>query len=360
MLPIPLNILSYESKIRKLLENKIPLEKNTVLIGAKNGPYLFDFKKYGHFLIVGLPTSRKHFLIETIIQSYLLTHSPENLRLILTDFQADLSEYSNNSLLLTDIITEPKTAVSALHWLTAEMEFRYKKFRSANIRYIHQYNAVLKDKIPSIICILKSFDHIMQSDPKEIENLVGKLISLGHEAGIHLVLSVDKLSKKNVPTDIRSNIPARAVFQTADKTDSRLADVKEAHKLDSTHFILRLSAQEQTKLKLCDIAIQDVKNIREYIEKHSNSKSSSAGNLTSTTRFIELGKLDSLIYKAAKIIKDYKYASASLIQRNLAIGYARAARILDQLEAVGLVSSAEGSKPREVLLGKNKKKKTIN
>jgi len=348
-LPVPFSIFDKISSLKKILEKYKSSGKQTVeiLIGKNNGPVMIDLEKVGHLLLVGWSMSRKEFILDTILQSLLTRYTPEDVRFILADGQADLSQYGDNPYFLTEVIREHDKAISALKWTIAEVEVRYKDFEKEFVRDIENFNVQSKEKKPRIILIIKPIEYFSNFSPNEIQALIEGISSRGAKTGVHLILVTDKINKNIISSSILSNIPNRIVCQMTTIKDANDAGAKEANQIKSNEMLLKLQDEKLQKIQMLDISEKDIKAIREYFKKYFPYTINYKEVVTMPS--VDGSELDPLFDQAVELIKPLEYVGASLLQRKFRIGYSRAALLLDQMEAQGFVGPAIGSKPREVL-----------
>ncbi len=349
-LPVPLQILDKSSEIKNILKNN---NSNPgyfqILIGENNGPLMLDMDVIGHLIVSGWVQSGKETLLDAMIQSIVIQYKPEEARMILFDAQADLSQYDgSNPYLLTDVIHDLEKAISALKWTLGEMQERYKILRKNNFRNIFEYNENATDKKPRIVFFIKTIDDLMSFVPGELKDLLKLIIEKGKNAGIHLVLITNKISKINTPPELLSQLPNRIICQTTNEDDSTATGAPGAHTLTTEQFYLLLHQEKPVKFPKVLINKQDILNIKNYFKKISPQIQYPDETVNTNARY-EGGDKDIYFNQAIEIISQQDKVSASLLQRRLSIGYARAARLLDQLEEAGYVGIAEGAKPRQVI-----------
>ena len=348
-LPVPFSIFDKTSPLKKILEKYKSSDKNKVeiLIGENKGPVMIDLEKVGHLLLVGWSMSRKEFILDAILQSLMTRYTPEDVRFILADGQADLSQYGENPYLLTEVIRERDKLVSALKWTIAEVEVRYKVFEKEFVRDIESFNAQSEEKKPRIILIIKPVEYFSNFDPNEIKDLLENIATRGAKTGIHLILVTDRINKNIISSSLLSNIPNRIICQMTTEKDANDAGAKEAYQLKSSEILLKLQNEKLQKIQMLDILEKDIKAIREYFKKYFPYTINPKEDVTIPS--VSDSELDPLFDQAVKLIMPLEFVSVSLLQRKYMIGYSRAARLLDQMEADGIIGPAIGSKPREVL-----------
>ena len=348
-LPVPFSIFDKTSPLKKILEKYKSSDKNKVeiLIGENKGPVMIDLEKVGHLLLVGWSMSRKEFILDAILQSLLTRYTPEGVRFILADGQADLSQYGENPYLLTEVIRDRDKLVSALKWTIAEVENRFKEFEKEFVRDIESFNAQSEEKKPRIILIIKPVEYFSNFDPNEIKDLLENISSRGAKTGIHLILVTDRINKNIISASTLSNIPNRIVCQMTTEKDANDAGAKGTNQIKLNEFFLKLQDEKPQKIQMLDISEKDIKAIREYFKKYFPYTINPKEDVTMPS--VSDSELDPLFDQAVKLIMPLEFVSASLLQRKYMIGYSRSARMLDQMEVKGFVAPAEGSKPRKVL-----------
>lgn len=344
-------------------------------------PIYTDLAKMPHLLVAGSTGSGKTIFLNSLILSLLYqpgsltkTAGPEFLRFILVDpKRVEFPVYSNLPHLLCPVIYNAHQTVNALKWLTGEMERRFDVLAEAKARDIRGFNeTALKEgtpPLPFIIVVIDELADLMAAKGREIEAGIVRLAQMARAVGIHLVVATQRPSVEVITGLIKANIISRVTFQVASQVDSRtVLDVAGAEKLLGAGDMLFISA-ETTKPKRIQAAYISDKEVRKAInyiitkEKETVLKTEMDGNLIQEiektvseetegqqTSFYE-GE-DNLFEDAKRVVLEAKKASASLLQRRLRVGYARAARLIDILEERGIVGPAEGAKPREIIMGK--------
>jgi S-DNA-T family DNA segregation ATPase FtsK/SpoIIIE len=317
-----------------------------------------------HVLIAGATGSGKSVCINSIIATVLFRTRPDEVKLILVDpKRVELTQYNSIPHLLTPVIIEPEQVVSALKWAITEMERRYKLFAEKGARNIEDYNtSVGFQEIPYIIIIVDELADIILFAPSEVEDTITRIAQMARATGIHLIVSTQRPSVDVITGLIKANIPCRIAFNVSSMVDSRvILDTPGAEKLLGRGDMLYIPPDQAkpTRIQGTFVSDQEIKNLIKFLkdsglapvyteEVTSKFKARITGAGVTTTAPEE--ERDDLFEEAVRTVCQYDRASASLLQRRLSIGYARAARILDQLEASGIVSPAEGSKPRDVLI----------
>lgn len=346
------------SKEFKLRENSLALALGKDVSGKA---CFAQLDKMPHLLIAGATGSGKSVCINSIIVSLLYQNSPDDLRLILVDpKRVELPHYNNIPYLLTPVITDIKKTVEALKWLIVEMEKRFELLSKLGHRNIASYNSVhTNEKMPYIVLIIDELAELMVANANEMETGIVRLAQMARAVGIHLVLATQRPSTEVITGLIKANIPARIAFAVASSIDSRtILDGTGAEKLVGRGDMLFLSPDLSKPRRIQGVFLsdQEINNIINYIKSQgeANYLEELSNNNFSNSLFGGGNSFsndgDPLLGEAMEIIRQSGKASASLLQRRLKLGYARAARILDLLEEKGIVGPADGAKPREVFL----------
>ena len=332
-------------------------------------PIIADLAKMPHLLIAGATGSGKSVCINSIITSIMYKAHPNDVKLILIDPKVvELSVYNGIPHLDTPVVTKAKKASGALSWAVTEMMKRYDMFSEAKVRDIKGYNEYIKDKgypqMPQIVIIIDELADLMMVAPNEVEDSICRLAQLARAAGMHLIIATQRPSVNVITGIIKANIPSRIAFAVTSAIDSRtILDMGGAEKLLGRGDMLYHPYGSNKPQRVQGAFISDgevetlvnfVKNgseavynanIAEHIEKEAmNDKQKEELN--------DNGDNDELLPKAIDIIMELGQASTSTIQRKLSVGYARAGRIMDQMEARGIVGPPNGSKPREIKITK--------
>lgn len=322
-----------------------------------------DLAKMPHMLIAGATGSGKSVMINTFLTSLLYRNSPSDLKLILVDpKRVELTPYNDIPHLLSPVITEPEKCISALKWAVAEMERRYKLFAEVGKRNIAEYNTEKKEEgMPYIVIVIDELADLMVLAAADVEALIVRLAQMARATGIHLVLATQRPSVDVITGLIKANIPARIAFTVASQVDSRtILDQGGAEKLMGKGDML-FSSPEFIKPKRIQgvfMGEKEVKAVTDYL-RAARTPQYNDEVLTQQVKLGgggrgSLGDMDDvdddLFEEAADTVIRSGKASASLLQRRLRVGYARAARLLDILEERGVVGPADGARPRDVLV----------
>lgn len=339
---------------------------------VKGEGLLADLSKMPHLLIAGSTGSGKSVCIHSILSSFLLKNSPETLRLILIDpKRVELSHYNEIPHLLTPVITDYKKVLPALRWATNEMERRYDLLSEYKSRDIEGYNlkALAKKEmpLPYIVIIIDELADLMARYGRDLEGLTIRIAQMARATGIHLIVSTQRPSVEVITGLIKANITARIAFQVASQVDSRtILDMAGAEKLLGSGDMLYLApdSSKPRRIQSAYVSEQEVNKLVTFIIEESGIEKEENGLSEDLQEFIEgspfpgsisfegLGRVeeDELYQDAYDVVVQAQKASASLLQRRLRIGYARAARLLDILEEKGVVGPVNGAKPREVFV----------
>jgi len=320
-------------------------------------PVVDNLGRMPHILVAGSTGSGKSVGINAFISTLLFRASPEEVKLILIDPKmVELSQWNGIPHLLAPVITEPEKVLSALKWAVVEMTNRYKFFKEAGVRNIDSFNeAAGFQSLPYIVIIIDEFAHLMHFAPVEVEDTITKLAQLSRATGLHMILSTQSPRVDVITGLIKANIPCRIAFNVASRVDSQvIIDQPGAEKLLGRGDMLYVPPDISKPQRIQGVFVSEpeINRLIEYL-KRSGLEPQYTEEITAMpiTKVIgRSGDRDEFFEDAVNVITQYDRASASLLQRRLKIGYARAARLIDDLESAGVVGSAEGSKPRDVLV----------
>ncbi len=333
---------------------------------VSGNPHLASMETMPHLLIAGATGAGKSVMINAMIVSLLYQNSPDDLKLILVDpKRVELSIYNDIPHLLTPVVVDIKKIINALRWCVSEMERRYELLSEYHKRNIASYNKTAEEKLPYIVFIIDEMADLMSSAGKDVEALVVRLAQMSRAVGIHLVLATQRPSVDVITGLIKANMPSRIAFAVASQIDSRtILDVSGAEKLLGRGDMLYLGADlgKPRRLQAPFVSEEEVKNVvqklkeqaaPEYVEEVTQKRSYSEGlGVPVYGDFFQGAEVDDDLYEQAReIVVKYQKASASMLQRYLRVGYARAARLIDLLEERGVIGAGDGAKPREVLAG---------
>jgi S-DNA-T family DNA segregation ATPase FtsK/SpoIIIE len=309
-----------------------------------------------HLLIAGTTGSGKSVCINTIILSLLYRHTPDRCKFILIDPKMlELSTYEGIPHLLCPVITEAKKAASVLGWVVKEMESRYRLMTKEGVRNIDSYNSKHKLPMPYIVVVVDEMSDLMLVAGKEIENYIQKLSQMARAAGIHIIMATQRPSVDVITGTIKANFPTRISFQVTSKIDSRtiLGEQGAEQLLGKGDMLYMSSANRIVRIHAPFVSDDEIEKINnslrsqaepDYIDEILNfADEKEMGDIQSQ------GDKDELYQSALEIIRSEGKASTSFLQRKLQLGYNRAARIIDMMEADGIVSKANHVGKREVL-----------
>jgi S-DNA-T family DNA segregation ATPase FtsK/SpoIIIE len=322
-----------------------------------------DLAKMPHLLIAGATGSGKSVMVNALITSLLCNASPDDVRMILVDLKrVELAAYNGLPHLLVPVITEPERAKAALKWAVNEMENRYRRFAGASARNIRAYNdsrADPEDRMPYIVLIVDELADLMMREGKHVEDPIVRLAQKARATGIHMVLATQRPSVNVVTGLIKANFPSRIAFAMASQIDSRtILDAPGAEDLIGRGDMLYQPSDLPRPMRLQGVFVSDheiakvTDHWRDQIEDTPHYDMAIVENEEDGSASVDdLGDEDAdrLLPDAVEVIREYDRASASLLQRRLKVGYARAARIIDQLEARGYIGAFDGSNARAVL-----------
>ncbi len=321
-----------------------------------------DLAKMPHLLIAGATGSGKSVMVNALITSLLCNATPDDLRMILMDLKrVELAGYNGLPHLLVPVITEPERAKAALKWAVGEMEARYRRFAGAGARNIKGFNDTRidpADRLPYIVIVVDELADLMMREGKNVEDPIVRLAQKARATGIHMVLATQRPSVNVVTGLIKANFPSRIAFAMASQIDSRtILDAPGAEDLIGRGDMLYQPSDLPRPMRLQGVFVSDpeigrvTEHWRDQIDdpRYDLSIIESEDDSTGSVEDVADDDADRLLPDAVSVIREYDRASASLLQRRLRVGYARAARIIDQLEARGYVGSFDGSNARVVL-----------
>jgi S-DNA-T family DNA segregation ATPase FtsK/SpoIIIE len=366
---IPNRSLEFVTLAQMLSSDNMKRDKHKLLVAlgldVSGTPITANIAKMPHVLIAGTTGSGKSVLINTWISSLLFRTSPQEVRIILVDpKRVELIGYNGIPHLLTPVIVEPDKILSALKWALKEMENRYKTFAEVGVRNIDGYNELSGFQVlPYIIIFIDELADLMAYAPVEVEESICRLAQMARATGIHLVIATQRPSVDVITGLIKANIPSRIAFNVSSMIDSRvIIDMPGAEKLLGKGDMLYIPPDQAkpTRIQGTYVSDHEVQKLVEFL-KNKNKPVQYTAEVTTIpvtlkksgtgagTQISSDGK-DNLFAEAVRVVCQYDRASASLLQRRLSIGYARAARVIDQLEEAGIIGLGEGAKPRDVLI----------
>ena len=332
-----------------------------------------DIAKMPHVMIAGATGSGKSVCINTLISSIIYKAKPSEVKLVMVDPKiVELSVYNGIPHLLIPVVTDPKKAAGALAWAVQEMENRYTMFASKGVRDLKGYNEAVEQKgelgkLPHIVIIIDELADLMMVAKGDVEDAICRLAQKARAAGMHLVIATQRPSVDVITGLIKANIPSRIAFAVSSQVDSRtILDQVGAEKLlgKGDMLFFPTGAPKPTRIQGSFISDKEVEKIVNFVKANGEASYNediieSIEKANSTDKEIEEGSLDDdetdpLLAEAIEVVIETGQASTSFIQRKFKVGYARAGRIIDQMEERGVISGYQGSKPREVLMSKER------
>lgn len=320
-----------------------------------------NLKDMPHLLIAGATGSGKSVCINTIITSLLYKASPDEVKLILIDPKVvELGNYNGIPHMLIPVVTDPKKAAAALNWAVNEMTQRYKLFAEESVKDLDSYNELMEANqetekvLPKIVIIIDELADLMMAAPSQVEESICRLAQLARAAGMHLIVATQRPSVDIVTGLIKANIPSRIAFSVSSQFDSRtILDVGGAEKLLGKGDMLYSPVGENKPIRIQGPYISDSETAKIISFVKNQGESDYDEKVIETIETPDQGNFgaanDELTEDAIAFILKQKKASVSMLQRRFRIGYNRAASIIDEIEARGIISPADGSKPRQVL-----------
>lgn len=369
--------------IREILDSdefRDSTSKLTVALGKDiTGNLSFaDLGKMPHLLIAGATGSGKSVCINSLITSLLFKASPDEVKLLMIDPKVvELGGYNGIPHLLSPVVTDPKKAAGALCTMVGEMLRRYKLFADNNVRDLAAFNKVAQlrddlEAVPHIVIIIDELADLMMASPKDVEDYICRLAQMARAAGMHLVIATQRPSVDVITGVIKANIPSRISFAVSSQIDSRtILDMGGAEKLLGRGDMLYypVGSSKPTRVQGCFVTDGEVEKVVDFIKGSSSSNydeqlmediEKNAAQVSGKGGGSRAGSSDSdddadeLLDAAIEVVVEAGQASTSLLQRRLKVGYARAARLVDEMEQRGIVGPFEGSKPRQVMISKER------
>lgn len=339
------------SSIFKKAESKLTLSLGKDVSGEA---LVADLADMPHLLIAGTTGSGKTVCVNGIIMSILLNATPDEVRFVMVDPKmVELAQYNDIPHLMCPVVTDAKKAAGVLNWVVAEMENRYKKLSNAGARNIKGYNAK-GNHMPYIVVIIDELADLMQVAAKGVEGSIARLAQLSRAVGIHLILATQRPSVNVITGVIKANFPARISFKVASKIDSRtVLDANGAETLLGKGDMLFMKPGEAKPIRGQGnfVTDEEIHKVIQFI-KDQQAPHYDETILESQTAAGSggMGEKDECFDEALKLVMETNQASVSILQRRMRLGYTRAARLIDQMEAAGFVGPYVGSKPREILV----------
>ena len=339
-----------------------------------------NIAKFPHMLIAGTTGSGKSVCMNSIIISLLYKASPEDVKLIMVDPKmVELGIYNGIPHLLIPVVTDPKKAAGSLQWAVTEMMRRYRSMSDAGVRDLESYNSMIDgeeiegEKLPQVVVIIDELADLMLVAAKEVEESICRIAQMGRAAGIHLIIATQRPSADVITGLMKANIPSRIAFAVASAMESRIIlDTQGAEKLVGKGDMLYspIGSGKPQRVQGCFVTDAEVEAVASYVKEHfastydqsvmddierkaeqTGTKGAPATASDPDPSADELAH-DEMLPDAVEVILETKQASVSLLQRRLKLGYARAARIVDEMEELGIVGPFVGAKPRQILITK--------
>jgi len=339
-----------------------------------------NISKLPHMLIAGTTGSGKSVCMNSIIISLLYKASPDDVKLIMVDPKmVELGIYNGIPHLLIPVVTDPKKAAGSLQWAVTEMMRRYKAMSDAGVRDLEAYNTTIETgeiegvKLPQVVVIIDELADLMLVAAKEVEESICRIAQMGRAAGIHLIIATQRPSADVITGLMKANIPSRIAFAVASAMESRIIlDTPGAEKLVGRGDMLfaPIGAGKPLRVQGCFVSDEEVESVASYVKTNYNTdydqavmeeierKAAQTGNAKATATAADpepnAAEMDGdeMLPAAVDVILETGQASVSMLQRRLKLGYARAARIVDEMEEKGIVGPFQGSKPRTILVTK--------
>jgi S-DNA-T family DNA segregation ATPase FtsK/SpoIIIE len=335
-------------------ESKLTLALGKDIAGQ---PVIADLTDMPHLLIAGATGSGKTVCVNSIILSLVFKSTPNELKFLMIDPKmVELAPFNGLPHLICPVVNDAKKASHALNWVVNEMEERYQLLAKAGARNIEVYNKK-QENIPYIVVIIDELADLMMVSRDQIETAITRLAQLSRAVGIHLILATQRPSVDVITGVIKANLPARISFKVASKVDSRtVLDMNGADKLLGKGDMLFLRPGESRLIRIQGSLVTDkeIETVVDFIRVQADPIYDEDILKEKTSSFLANGKRDELYDEAVRTIMESNQASVSILQRRLRLGYTRAARIIDMMEQDGLIGPFEGSKPRRILVDRQK------
>ncbi|PRR75472.1 FtsK/SpoIIIE family DNA translocase [Neomoorella humiferrea] len=350
--------------LREVLEDPAFLESNsklTVALGKDiaGNPVIADLAKMPHLLIAGTTGSGKSVCLNALICSLLFKATPQELKLLMIDPKmVELTQYNGIPHLLAPVVSQPKKAATALQWMVSEMEKRYELFAGAGVKDITRYNRLMQKEnngqgaLPLVVVLIDELADLMMVAPADVEDAICRLAQMARAAGIHLVVATQRPSVDVITGLIKANISSRIAFAVSSQVDSRtILDMAGAEKLlgRGDMLFLPIGASKPIRVQGVYVSDREVEDLVTYVKQQGRPEYD-PNFLKGEEVAGETGEAEDELFPAAvRVILETGQASISMLQRRLRIGYTRAARLMDMMEARGFVGGHEGTKARAIL-----------
>ncbi len=363
-------------RMRELVEsNSFQTAKGKLSVAL--GRDIAGLARMPHLLIAGTTGSGKSVCINSLIISLLYKSNPNEVRFLMIDPKAvELTEYNGLPHMLVPVVTDPRKASGALGWAVSEMMKRYKIFSECNVRNLQGYNELAEAQgyqdengqpmpaMPQIVIVIDELADLMMAAPKEVEDSICRLAQLARAAGMHLVVATQRPSVDVVTGLIKANIPSRIALTVSNAVDSRtILDTGGAEKLlgNGDMLFAPVGANKPLRVQGCWVSEGEISSIVEFVKKtraidydeaviEEIERNAASEGEKGDSQESDGGSSDPMMDEAIKCVVEAGQASTSLLQRRLRLGYARAGRLIDEMEQLGVVGPHEGSKPRQVLM----------
>ena len=360
--------------LREILEDEVFSRSDSKLVMGlgktiSGEPCAADLTKMPHLLVAGATGAGKSVCLNSLICSILFKATPDEVRFIMVDPKVvELMMYNDIPHLLVPVITEPKKAAEALKWAVAEMESRYQRLAKLGVRNLSDYNAKLassqaeaeedgvepEKSLAYIVLVIDEFADLMLTAPADVETSLMSLAQKSRAVGIHIILATQRPSVNVITGVIKANFPSRIAFQVASKTDSRtILDLNGAERLLGMGDMLFLPSGQGEPIRVHGAFISGAETER-LVEalKESQYEAEEVAVFSEQPDINAVSDArDDLFDEAVRLVSEHQQASTSFLQRRLKVGYSRAGRLMDELEAAGIVGPIVGAKPREILVG---------
>jgi DNA segregation ATPase FtsK/SpoIIIE, S-DNA-T family len=335
-----------------------------------------DLASMPHILIAGTTGSGKTVCVNSIILGFLYYCSPEDLKFVMVDPKmVELAVYNRVPHMISPVVTDVRKAANTLNWVVAEMENRYRLLATVGVRNIQSFNSrplspeaaealkgapdspnVIPAKLPYIVVIIDELADLMMVAQDKVEGAIARLAQLSRAVGIHLILATQRPSVDVITGVIKANFPARISFKVSSKVDSRtVLDVNGADKLlgKGDMLFLQPGAEKPIRGQAAFVGDEEINGVVEFVASQAAPEFLPEIQALQDGKRSEVGEKDEIFEEAVNIVLQTGQASTSNLQRRLRLGYTRAARIIDQMEAAGIIGPTQGAKPREILVDRN-------
>lgn len=363
---------------REAYKKAVSKSKLNVALGKDIGgeSMYADLAKMPHLLVAGTTGSGKSVCMNSMIVSILYNAKPDEVKLLMIDpKQVEFTVYNGIPHLLVPVVSDPRKASGALSWAVGEMLRRYKMFSENNVRDIEGFNSICEsigqDRMPQIVIFIDELSDLMMAAPHEVEDSICRLAQMARAAGMHLVIATQRPSVDVITGLIKANIPSRLTLKTSSQIDSRtIIDSVGAEKLlgNGDMLFYPVGIAKPVRIQGCFLSDKEVEAVVDFIKSQEKSSydedviqeierqaamdKKKNGGSSEPSSDSDDSDADEMLPKAIEVVVENQMASTTLLQRKLKLGYARAARIVDDLEQRGIVGPYEGSKPRKVLITK--------